>query len=87
MPSLTDTLALLQRHHSSNRPVVNRGAPHSVEWHSLWGRLKDIREAAASGDVESRDWLAVHGPMINAVEACRERNLKEAMTYRGPARR
>lgn len=86
MHSLADTLALLQRHHSSNRPVINRGTPHSAEWHSLWGRLREIREAAASGDVECRDWLAIHGSMINAVEACRERDLKEALTYRGPGR-
>lgn len=85
-PHLYATLNLLQRHHRSNRPIVNRGTPSSAEWHSLSGRLRDIREAASGGDVDCLDWLAIHGPMITAVEACRKRDLAEALTYRGPGR-
>jgi len=81
--SLTDTLDLLQRHHRSNRPVMNRGAPSSAEWHSLWGKLAKVREVAAAGDAESRDWLACMA-MITAVEACRAHAMKDALTYRGP---
>jgi hypothetical protein len=87
VPDLSSTLDLLQRHHRSNRPVMNRGTPSSAEWHSLWGRLREIREASAAGDASCRDWLAIHGPMIQAVEACRAHDLKEAVTYRGPGRR
>lgn len=86
MHSLVDTLDLLQRHHSGNRSVGHRATPHSAEWHSLWGRLRDIREAAAAGDVESRDWLAIHGSMIANVEACRAHDLRDAMTVT-PGRR
>ena len=86
MPDLTSTLDLLQRHHRSNRSVVNRGAPSSAEWHSLWGSLRKIREAASGGDAECRDWLALHHSLIQAVEACRAHGLKDAVTYRGPGR-
>lgn len=82
MPDLTTTLELLQRRHRSNRPVVNRGGPGAAEWIALRNKLAEIREAAAAGDTESRDWLAIHGPMITAVEACRAHDLKDALTYR-----
>ena len=83
---LAATLDLLQRHHRSNRPVHSRGGADSAEWHSLPAKLRDIREAAASGDLECRDWLAIHGPVIDAVEACRRHDLREALTYRGATR-
>ncbi len=87
MPDLNATLDLLQRHHRNNRPVVRRGGgATSTAYHALWGQLRDIRSAAEGGNAECGGWLALHGPMIAAVEACRAHDLKDALTYRGPNR-
>lgn len=80
---LDGTLILLRRHHSSNGPLSSRGGrPSSGAWHALWPSLAAIREASASGDAACTDWLAIHGGMIHAVEACREHDRKDALTFR-----
>lgn len=81
------TLDLLHRHHRQNRLVVDRrGGPTSAAWNSVWGNLREIREAASGGDASCRDWLALHGSLITAVEAVRKVELDAAVTYRGPRR-
>lgn len=81
------TLDLLQRHHRQNRPVVDRrGGPTSAAWNSVWGNLREIREAAAGGDASCRDWLALHGSLITGVEAVRKVELEGALTFRGARR-
>lgn len=86
MPDLEAIFSLLQRHHRTNRSTMHRGIPTSAEWHSLWGKLAAIRQAATDGDLEASAWLALNGPMITAVEACRAHDLRDAVTYRGPSR-
>lgn len=88
MPDLhATTLDLLQRHHRQNRPVMDRrGGPTSAAWNSVWGNLREIREAALGGDAESRDWLAIHHSLITAVEAVRKVELEAVATFR-PSRR
>lgn len=77
------TLDLLQRHHRQHRPIMDRrGGPTSAAWNSVWGNLREIREAASGGDAGSRDWLALHGSLIAAVEAVRRVDLDAALTYR-----
>ena len=79
----TTTLDLLQRHHRQARPVCNRGGgPASAAWNSVWGNLRDIREAASGGDAGCRDWLALHCSLITAVEAVHRVELDAALTYR-----
>ncbi len=83
MPRLESTLDLLRRHHSASGSASRRGgSPTSAAWHSLWPELEEIRQASASGDVESRDWLALNHNLIHAVEVCRGHDLKDALTFK-----
>lgn len=87
MPHLESTLDLLRRHHHANGTASRRGgAPSSTSWHAIWPQLEEIREAATSGDRESRDWLALNAGLIRAVEDCRRIRQQEAVTYRGTGR-
>ena len=76
-------LSLLRKHHSSNGPLSSRGGrPTNAAWHSLWPSLAAIREASSAGDAACTDWLAIHGPLIRAVETCREHDRTDALTFR-----
>ncbi len=87
MTRLASALDLLRRHHSANRPIVDRGTPHSASWHSLWPTLAEIRRDAAAGDVECRDWLDLNRSLITAVEERQRHRTADAVTFRGSARR
>ena len=79
---LEATADLLQRHHHANCSIRHYSPPTSREWHSLWGKLEEIREGASKGDLECVQWLAMHGDMAHAVEACFGHDVREAVTFR-----
>ncbi len=62
MHDLAATLALLQHHSGLTSSLSRGGTPTYAHFHSLWRRLREVREAAASGDPEVVGWLAVHAP-------------------------
>lgn len=86
MHDLEATAELLHRHHRANSSTRHYSPPTDRAWHSLWGKLKEIREGATEGDLECVQWLAVHGDMARAVEVCREHDLSEALVYGRPNR-
>ena len=84
MPNLEQTFDLLQRHHVANGSSASRrgSPPTTAEWSSLWPALAEIREASASGDTSARDWLAINGGMVRAVEECRRVRWMEAPQFK-----
>ena len=81
MPHLDSALDLPTRHHHANGTASRRGSgPSSTAFHALSRQLEEIREAATSGDLECRDWLAINHSLIQAVEACRRIRQQEALT-------
>ncbi len=86
MHDLAATLALLQQHSGLTSSLSRGGTPTDAHFHSLWRRLREAREAAALGDPEVADWLAVHASLIAHVEACKRVADEERVMFRPTAR-